>query len=158
MVCGRGDAALFARDGLLFTSGTVTYVVRNEKLANRLWERDAAGQTWEYTSTSWTRSIRRRSRTKASTLRSGTASTTSSGVQRPIRGAQRRWARSIQLDSPTYRESVSDEEFQQVVDELVLDPEEPLDTYGRVKLRKEQAKLRRALFGGYIQGRRNVVN
>jgi hypothetical protein len=35
---------------------------------------------------------------------------------------------------------------------MVLDPEEPLDAFGRVKLRKEQAKLRRALFGAKRNG------
>ena len=40
--------ALFSRDGGVVSSAVVVLRTRNEPLAEKLWGRDPAGQTWEY--------------------------------------------------------------------------------------------------------------
>jgi len=43
-----GDIVLFARDGAYFASGVVALPFENEALAERLWKRNADGDTWKY--------------------------------------------------------------------------------------------------------------
>ncbi len=43
-----GDIVLFARDGAYFASGVVALPFENEALAERLWKRNADGETWKY--------------------------------------------------------------------------------------------------------------
>ena len=43
-----GDLVLFARDGAYFASGIVALPFENEALAERLWKRNADGDTWKF--------------------------------------------------------------------------------------------------------------
>lgn len=42
-----GDCALFSRDGRIFATASVAGKTRNERLAERLWQRNADKETWE---------------------------------------------------------------------------------------------------------------
>lgn len=42
-----GDTALFSREGHIFASASVAAKVRNESLAESLWDRNPDGETWE---------------------------------------------------------------------------------------------------------------
>ena len=44
-----GDIALFSRNKEIFSYGIVCYKIHNFKLANKLWNKDSDGKTWEYT-------------------------------------------------------------------------------------------------------------
>jgi len=43
-----GDVVLFAREGSYFAMGVVALPFENEALAEALWQRNAAGETWKY--------------------------------------------------------------------------------------------------------------
>jgi HNH endonuclease len=43
-----GDVALFAKEGRIFSVGTVVRKIHNPKLARELWREDEDGHTWEY--------------------------------------------------------------------------------------------------------------
>ncbi|MFM7628974.1 MAG: hypothetical protein ACKO44_05600, partial [Algoriphagus sp.] len=43
-----GDVTLFSRDGGVFSSGVTTYKLHSESLAVAIWDRDKEGNTWEY--------------------------------------------------------------------------------------------------------------
>jgi predicted restriction endonuclease len=43
-----GDLALFAREGRIFSVGTVVKKLHNSELARELWKEDEDGHTWEY--------------------------------------------------------------------------------------------------------------
>ena len=43
-----GDVCLFSRDKHIFSSAVVAHKVHSKRLALDLWQRDAAGSTWEY--------------------------------------------------------------------------------------------------------------
>ena len=43
-----GDVGLFSRNGVIFSSGVVTYKMHNKDLALELWGTDNDGETWEY--------------------------------------------------------------------------------------------------------------
>jgi hypothetical protein len=143
-----GDITLFSRDNAFISSGTVTRVLHHAALADQLWGRDDNDQIWEYIY--FLDEVRPQSITYSS-FNIAVGYKTNNVVQGFSVLTERQSAdvlAAFDLDSRLYEPDVSDDEFEAVLSNLELDPEEPLDAVGRVKLRKEQAKLRRALFGG----------
>lgn len=145
----EGDIALFAGNNQVFSAATVTHKVHSADLAKNLWGTNSDGETWEYIYfLAEVRPLDIPYQVLAKAI--GYPGWQHYSVRQfTLLGAEESCnvLDAFGLDSRVFRTPVSDEEFRDLVEKLMLDPEEPLDEDARTRRRKEQDKLREALFG-----------
>ena len=145
-----GDVALFSRDGGVVSSAVVVLQTRNEPLAEKLWGRDAAGQTWEYM---YFLDEVREQRIPYSAFNAAAGYEPNYVIQgfNVLRfDKSRSVIDRFGLNSDTYFPDVPERDFTDAVNSL---GDGPLDVSSTVKLRTEQGFLRRHLFKNRHSGR-----
>jgi len=144
----RGDVVLFMRDDMVFLSGIVTYLVKNPDLARELWGEDERGHTPEC--------IYFVDEVKDQFIPCSAINRLIGldenyewpGFQVHLEEASAPVVYGYQLESDVYFPIVSEDEYKEVVQEI--DRTRPLDSAGRIRLRKEDGFLRDQLFRGKV--------
>ncbi len=144
----RGDVVLFLRDDMVFLSGIVTYLVKNEALARELWGDDERGHTPEciyFVDEVKDQFIPRAAVNRLCGFDEGYEWP---GFEVHLEETAAPVVHGYQLESQVYFPIVSEDEYKQVVQEI--DRTQPLDVAGRARARKEDGFLRDQLFGGKV--------
>lgn len=144
----RGDVVLFMRDGMVFLSGIVTYLVKDPDLARELWGEDDRGHVPEciyFVDEVKDQFIPARTVNRLVGLDENYEWP---GFEVYLEDVAAPVVHGYQLESSVYFPIVSEDEYKQVVQEI--DRSSPLDTEGRGRLRKEDGFLRDYHFRGKV--------
>jgi hypothetical protein len=141
----KGDIALFTGDNKIFSSAVVTYKIHNKKLAEALWGWKEEGITWEYIY--FLDEVKKHDIPvmELNNLLGYSPNNVIRGFRVLDEKKSLKVLQHFDFSSDKYFPDVSEDEYKTIVEQYMTD--ESLDKERVGKSRKEQAFLRRFLFG-----------
>jgi hypothetical protein len=147
-----GDIALFASESRIVASASVSHKTHSPQLAQELWDVDEDGDTWEYL---YFLDELRPQQISVGVFNAAAGYAPNNRIQGFNVLNEQRSATILAafgLDSGFHDPVVTETEYEELVGQQELDPEQTLDSFGWTRLRKEQSFLRCYLFGDRSTG------
>ncbi|MCZ7382893.1 MAG: hypothetical protein O8C64_15160 [Candidatus Methanoperedens sp.] len=139
-----GDIVLFAKGGFIFASGVVSFRIHNKSLALDLWGKNDDGETWEYIYFLDELKNHQISYEDFNKVVGYKPNYIIQGFRVLDDKKSTDILNALDLESEIYYPDITEEEYRNAVRKF--DPTKPLDSEGKVLIRKEQSFLRKFLF------------